>query len=76
MRFGYLFFLVIGVLLGLLAAGVIVVRIVNGSTNVLFPGLGLVISVDLIIAVLVVLAAVAFSLARLFGAFRARGVIR
>ena len=46
--------------------GLVVVRIVNGPTNILFPGLGLVVALELIIVALMILNALAVGLAMIF----------
>lgn len=66
MRVGYIFFLVVSVALLAAVVGLVVVRIVNGPTNFLFPGLGLVVSLELIVVALVILDALLFGLAKIF----------
>ena len=66
MRFGYIFFLVVSVVLLVALVGLVVVRIVNGPTNILFPGLGLVVALELIIVALMILNALAVGLAMIF----------
>jgi len=63
MRFGYLFFMLVSVVLLVAVIGLVLVRIVNGPTNILFPGLGLVVSLEVIILGLFILDAIAFGLA-------------
>jgi hypothetical protein len=66
MRIGYVFFLVVSVVLLAAAVGLVVFRIVNGPTNILFPGLGLVVALEVIIIALLVLDGIAFGLAMIF----------
>lgn len=66
MRFGYIFFLVVSVVLLVAIVGLVVVRLVSGPTNTLFPGLGLVVALELIIIALVILDALLFGLAMIF----------
>ena len=63
MRAAYFFFFIVSVVLLVSVLGLVVVRIVNGPTNILFPGFGLVVSLELIIIVFLILDAIAFGLA-------------
>jgi len=55
--------MLVSVVLLVAVIGLVLVRIVNGPTNILFPGLGLVVSLEVIILGLFILDALAFGLA-------------
>jgi hypothetical protein len=63
MRVVYWGLVVWGVVLGLVGAALFVVRVVNGPTNVLLPGMGLVVALELFIFMFLAGAAVSLSLA-------------
>lgn len=66
MRFLFILFTIIAACLTLLTLGLIVLSITSGGGNVLFPGLGLVISLPFIIALLAIADALIIFLALLF----------
>ncbi len=55
--------MLMSVVLLVAVTGQVLVRIVNGPTNILFPGLGLVVALEVIILGLFILDALAFGLA-------------
>ena len=55
--------MLVSVVLLVAVIGLVLVRIVNGPTNILFPGLGLVVTLEAIILGLFILDALAFGLA-------------
>ncbi len=57
--------MLVSVVLLVAVIGLVLVRIVNGPTNILFPGLGLVVALEVIILGLFILDALAFGLAML-----------
>jgi hypothetical protein len=66
MRFLFILFSIIAACLTLLTLGLIVLSIISGGGNVLFPGLGLVISLPFIIVLLAIADALIILLAFLF----------
>ncbi|MGC2235417.1 MAG: hypothetical protein WA584_04620 [Pyrinomonadaceae bacterium] len=65
MRFLFILFTIIAACLALLTLGLIVLSIISGGGNILFPGLGLVISIPFIIILLAIVDALIILLALL-----------
>ena len=63
MRASYIFFFAVSVVFLVLDIGLVIIRAINGPTNILFPGLGLVVSLDLIISSVLIVNLAAFCIA-------------